>query len=76
MRSPLDKPVAFRAAVLDAHGTIQAGINLLHRAFTLEKKTEVLFGSGMMPVWEFKAKRDKAKREQSATRRTIASTSL
>ena len=55
---PLAKPVAFREAVLDAHGTIQAGINLLHRVFMLKKKTEVLFGSGIMPVWEFKAKRD------------------
>jgi hypothetical protein len=43
----LDKPVAFRAAVLNAHGTIQAGINLLHRAFTLET-----------PLWKFKAKRN------------------
>jgi hypothetical protein len=55
---PLAKPVAFRAAVLDAHGTIQAGIKLLHRAFTLEKKTEVLYGSGIMPVWKFKARRN------------------
>jgi hypothetical protein len=55
---PLAKPVAFPDAVLDAHGTIQAGINLLHRAFTLEKKTEVFFESGVMPVWEFKAKRN------------------
>ena len=34
---PLAKPVAFRKAVLDAHGTIQPGINLLHLAFTLKK---------------------------------------
>jgi hypothetical protein len=58
----LDKPVAFRAAVLDAHGTIQAGINLLHRVFTLGKKTEVLDGSRVTPVWKFEAKRVKAKR--------------
>jgi hypothetical protein len=54
----LDKPVAFRAAVLNAHGTIQAGINLLHRAFTLEKKTEVPYGSRLTPVWKFKAQRN------------------
>ena len=55
---PLDKPVAFRAAVLNEHGTIQAGINLLHRAFTLEKKTEVIDGSGVKPLWKFEAKRN------------------
>lgn len=54
----LDKPVAFRAAVLNEHGTIQAGINLLHRAFTLEKKTEVIDGSGVKPLWKFEAKRN------------------
>lgn len=53
----LDKPVAFLDAVLDVHGTIQAGINLLHRAFTLEKKMVVFLESGVTPVWEFKAKR-------------------
>jgi hypothetical protein len=61
---PLAKPVAFRAAVLDVHGTIQAGINLLHRAFTLEKKAEVFSGSGVMPVWEFKAKRNEKNEKQ------------
>jgi hypothetical protein len=43
----LDKPVAFRAAVLNAHGTIEAGINLLRRTFKLET-----------PLWKFKAKRN------------------
>src|SRR4029077_4149934 len=58
-------PLAFPAAVLDVHGTIRAGINLLRRTFKLEKKREVLFESGVMPEWEFKAKRDgvKAKRD-------------
>ena len=48
------------------HGTIQAGIKLLHRAFTLEKKTEVVDGSGITPVWKFKAKRnEKEDRERN-----------
>ena len=50
------KPVAFRDAVLDEHGTIQAGINVLHRAFALVKKGDVFYGSRAMPVWKFGAK--------------------
>jgi hypothetical protein len=55
---PLARPVAFRVAVLNAHGTIQAGIKLLRRAFTWKKKTEVFYGSSVTPVWKFKAKRN------------------
>ena len=51
--------MAFREAVLDEDGTIQAGINLLHRAYVL-KKCAVIdpreFGS-RMPVLRLEARR-------------------
>jgi hypothetical protein len=51
-----DGHLAFRDAVLDDHGTIEAAIYVLSRPFRWEKITQTArFGT---PVWELRMKRD------------------